>query len=408
MIYFCDSIVFCLSVVIIFPMLSIRKDRNASPRLLREFNLSAKYRQSWHTTCISRSGIVVTSTLSSHRMLVIDTTTKTKTKSIEFDELAELSRITGDGKKILCCEDVRETKVEVWSVDMLATGEMNSLYAIRCETENVIQWVSHDDKKVFLRTYDFELSAYNLDDGTLIVSNADKADQLIIISMPKGEKLYATFHGEDQKNYVKIFDLGTGKNTCTLRIEFSVREIRDTPRGDEFLMLMTDYCGYKLEGECHLALLKIESKESISVRFLIPDLSIDVYCKYPHAYAENSDGLILAYATGHGTIVIVNSEGYSVIIDGFPSGNIKLEFTHDARKLIVRDQNAVHVYDSCIHPFWSHELHSIFRGEQKKSIKTLFCANRILSTRKKRKRLLIAEIPKEIMLHILSFIRRDY
>lgn len=382
-------------------------DASYEPRLLREIWLSSKYRTQCLYSQISRNGLVFNILAPNQGILIIDTTGKTDTRNIPLDCPASTFVITGDGRKIVGLQhdpNGVDKYISIWDATILSAENNSPQYRISKYPTSQIRDLSWDNKKIFLFSRDYEISAHNIEDGSLIVSSTEKADRLIIISTPKGERLYATIHTEEErgrKKCIKIFDLNTKEKLHEHPIEFHVHEIRDTSQGNEFLMLV--------ENDDHncVVLLVVESSTKLWTMSLISNASMDAYEIYGFTYAETTDGAILAFESNHG-IILQDSFGNQTEFANSLQGDIGMEFTYDGKKLIVVDQNAIRVYDSRMNPFWDQALHSRFKGEQKKSISFLFYANRILSKRKKRKKSVISLLPREMMLHILSFVKRDY
>lgn len=384
-------------------------DSTSSPRLQREFSLPSKYRTLNNHTVISRCGLVLSRIADRKcKVLIIDTNGKNGIRIGVITDDVLVRKITGDGRKIIC--RTQTDGLAVWDVEALSMDENQPLYYIdRCDVDvdayGKIE-ISNDNKTVFLRTDDNEVRAYNLEDGTPIVTSAKDTQFLVLIGTPGGESLYATFRPNEKPGvgcWLEIFNLHGGERKFAVQFQFKVRSISDTLRGNVFLMIIHNS---HTKNVC-LAELTIETSATVTVRDLIT-VDCTSMTLYTIVYSETSDGAIFAYSLGNGCIILADSNGNHAQLSGIPSGHIEMEFSSDGRDLIIRDPATLRVYDVFLFPFWSIILHPRFKGEQKKCIKALFYANRISPKKRRRERNTFLEIPREIMLHILSFVRRDY
>lgn len=370
--------------------------------LLRELYLASKYRgEVKRYTLISRSGRVFLGRIDCFELSIIDVTRKQDTRKLGLGENFCRPIITEDGKKIICC--TLGNWLKVWDVELISMEETMPLYCIPAKLDDGVE-IGASNKNLYIKS-DLVTSVYNIEDGRLLASSEAGAKHVISIQTPKGENLYATFHTDypSDGDRIKIFDLKKGEKRYDFGFKFFVYEIKETDQRNEFLMTVF----HPKVTEMYLFLLTIESSEQISLRKMISGITYAMVLQCNHTYTKTEFGALFAYAKSK-EIVILRSDGIGVKISNLSIGRIDMNFTSDGRKLITRDRTAIRVFDVLLYPFWSQNLHSVFRGEQGKSINTLFYANRILSKRKKRKRSVISEIPREIMLHILSFVRRDY
>jgi hypothetical protein len=99
--------------------------------------------------------------------------------------------------------------------------------------------------------------------------------------------------------------------------------------------------------------------------------------------------------------------GYMDTCIGSKESKTRYELSGDGKILWTRDAYTIRMYGTDLYPFWTCSGHRTFKSRLGECIRLLFMANRILWERKKRKRLAFAQIPREIMCHIFSFLRRE-
>jgi len=387
-------------------------DHSPQIRLLREFNLSSEYRNSDANIQISRTGIVcIRRRTNPVTISILDTIGKTENRIVAIGSRNTVLKFTRDGNKVIGYD--KDSRLAIWDANIVSMEKTLPLYNI---SDSHVMWqaisVNDNGERLLVRNQNNQkIIIYDIRDGKMIACIKDSARYFFLASIPDGDDLLVAIKHEKTigdgpprpVTRFMIFDVATGEKMSEHYLRLAVRSVRDTRRKNEYIMIVRDTY---TTSKCRIVMLTIESSTKISMRDIISGLvvNIDYLCEF----VENERGVTLACATMDGMIILYDSNGGRAEIDGLARGQVDMEFTEDGRRLITRDRKSVRVHDSCILPFWSMTNHSLFPKEQRKCIKFILCINKISSHTKKRKRQVLSEVPKEIMLHILSFVGRDY
>lgn len=365
-----------------------------SPYLVKEIILTSKYWFDFKSR-IADEGTSFISRGFAHGILVIDLENNDERRIDCRGHAYAAVRYTPDGRKAIFKTYTGE--IEIWSTGTREENSTGFVHKIEARDSSLsIMSMECTNEKVFLHANDNSICIYDIETGKLCATTEKSSDHHIWTIIPIGmSHIAAIFMYSLSGNAIMIYDVITGKITMARYFDFYVKSIHTTDIQHELVINTTN-------GQIYLWDFK---KDVLSYWRSLTALPEAGKMKYigtrKIAYSYDNFGCIMLYDlySRDEKSVTIHTE----CIDGFDP----IQFTGDGRYMQISDQYSVRIYSLDIFPRWSVEKHPTFKDDMGRCIRFLFLANRILWKRNKRKRLTFAEIPKEVMCHIFSFLRRE-
>lgn len=363
---------------------------------------------------ITSSGILAFSTMRHSGIIeVIDIENRRKKKKVIATNLWLYKiKITPDGKKIMALE--YHKTITVWSVE-----DQSMLFHLG-HGDNLIDCViSQDSKMFFQRLNGSSIDVISLENGSrLMVSNLvdytttleekntsestikmvyammidNGLKTITCMALSSDDKVLVTCW---KNRWVVILDVDTGKIIKNYSTQFDFMAIASTSVKSQFVLKD----GYKT-----ISMWNMDTRETLySINIDQPNW------EYHGIFVYNPHNGVFVYPT-LGASVAMQDTKTRVAIELRDTVISSLSFNKDGKKLFVFEGNTAYILDADIYPFWNTHKHHTFSVVQKRTIQFLFNVNRIApkNRKRKRKRSVIKELPRDVLLYIFSFIERDY
>lgn len=376
--------------------------RDTSPYLLKELHLDTAHYDMHCPISVSDNGIAVTKGSGSNctDVLVADTVVGSYIRTITTKEYISRAHITPDGKKIVIMDTTAH--MEVWSVgppDIL-------ICALEKEFKNFLRIIiSNDSKKaLFLSSRRFKWIV-DIDDGTVspdINTNIGEYNSAVLSGDSK--VLFVVVQESDDPDGTVIitqFDAETGKRIASQKIGHCVYHMQNTMLPYQFLLETDGEQGYVLwDAKTNTITLNPLGddgrKKSMTVSRNLKKRTFCALSVYERGIPVQYKGFLLKEVGIGETLIGTIQYGY-----------VGISFSAPGEMLWTRDKFALRLYETNLFPFWSCSRHLEFRDDLGECIRLVFMTNRILSKKANGTRFALAEIPRDVILHIFSFIRRN-
>lgn len=192
-------------------------------------------------------------------------------------------------------------------------------------------------------------------------------------------------------------------------------DLYDTSSGELLLsrVFPKEVCAVKqigLRGD--FALLVGEDKIYIwetekDVMYIIVNLKLPgIY--WARNFALNSDRTMISYSTNGDNVTLQDIRGTVFYVTRKLKTYPVLKFSRDDKRLFAYNRRSIETYGAKIMLYWTKKNHSAFKSFDRKTIGYIFTSHKLQQKDKKRKITApspLLQIPNEILLLILSFIR---
>lgn len=372
-----------------------------SPYISKEIHLASKNWNPLWDISVSYDGTMITTgrvSDASGTVLVIDSIRGAKIRTIPVTGFIYEALITPDGKKIIIT--TFDDMINIWSV-----GPPDVLLHALCYTRNSLNTLGHviisnESKRAFSFTQEYFDLVVDLDDGVISKRLG------VFIGRYKGlilsrddEILFVLSDGPCDK--ITLFDAENGKMLSTHYFSGHISHMYHTNSPDE--LFLPDCAGYLVLTGWEKHKIWNYKTDERSSHALLSDLRkdyrlISTLDLEKIVYFHSNKGLILK-AIGAGEICIGPKRPEKP----------RYKFSGDGNTLWVRDNHTIRMYDMKLLSFWSWSTRLEFKGNLGRCIRLLYKANEILWHRNKRPRtrIVLGELPREIICHIFSFLTRE-
>lgn len=368
--------------------------RPEHPYLIQEVRLDELGLQSGESDVNANGIVAFEDTMIDNCIVVIDTISSRILSKFSTDLGVSLLRITPDDKRIVIVDDQDNTTIWDATVPYSGYGPLPGKKLLNLGTQQnrvCDACISNDGKKLLLETGNDHVMVMDMNSGALITVFGSYGLTITCAAISSdGKSAMACVNCDG----VIRFDTDTGAIISKYPIKQDVTEIWSTRERSKFIMME--------RGKSKAFVWNADKDASSNVR--IDAGSSD--SSYHKKVASSPCGTVFA-SIENSTTLVFTLLGHTTRIIDQDIGMINcLSFSEDGKKIFVVCEDNIRVYAN-IFPFWTIGIHRTFCDRIKKCIRLFFIYHMTNNGSRKRKRTYSNRLPKEIILHIFSFIRHS-
>lgn len=338
---------------------------------------------------VTNDGILLIGRRDNGKILVIDPKNQSK-KSIYVRPLWTKLSVSRDGTKIAMITPT--SSIEIWDVKECLDGNTKPMYSMDPIAGSRMLLMSQDWKKFISHVDGRHVYVHDVEKNRLICRTDEKLETGAWLITPLESDRIVCVSELGPPDLVQIFDLSTGKSILSRRFPFSVWKMTPIPDNNELLIASkTDVYIWDMTSDT--------MTHRMSFTLLDQNVNVLQITKRKIICASKSHIEVYEPEYSHIPVCIKSMQDHTIRSSGCTSDG----------KIVMTYDGCVRLYSIDTHPFWTMKNFATFRGNLRKTMYYLSMIKLVPPQDKKRKRSrqVFREIPREILWHIFSFLRRE-